>query len=210
MKTMKNALLCSVPLALVVLACVGAPPELTAEQAAAASEYVLAEAPSPQHALDIRYESRIRLVGYDVSVEAVTPGQAFDITWYWHVERRLAGEWMLFTHIADAADSNRCNADHGSPPEGSACRVQAPLRDHLQPTYWAEGSWVRDPLHITVPADWHSDQVVFYVGFWSGDHRLSITTGPNDGDSRGRAAVLPISGGARTRAALTVRGPHRG
>lgn len=204
---MKNALSAALPLAMLALACVGEPPELTEDQLAAQTEFVLTEPPTPEHALDIRFESRMRLVGYDVSVEQVTPGQAFDVTWYWQVDRRLPADWRLFTHMADASDTNRCNADETSNANG--CDVVAPLRGRLPPSLWAEGTWVRDTQHVTIPTDWHSDQIVFYLGFWSAEHRLSVTTGPNDGEGRGRALSLPIAGGARTHAALPVLETHR-
>ncbi len=200
------------PLAMIALACVGAPPELTAEELAAQTEFVLTEAPSPEHLLDIGFESRLRLVGYDVSVEEVTPGQPFDVTWYWHVERRLPGEFALFTHIADATDTNRCNADRTNDING--CNTVAPLRERLAPSVWAEGTWVRDPQQVTLPADWHSESLTFYIGVyapehgWTREHRLSVTTGPTDGDGRGRALTLPIAGGARTHAALPAPGAH--
>lgn len=189
---MKNALSASLPLAMVALACVGDPPELTEDQAAAQAEFTLAEAPSPQHELDIRYEGRVRLVGYDVSVEEITLGQPFDITWYWHVDRRLPPDWLLFTHVADATEANRCNADETSSNNG--CEIEAPLRRRFDPSLWSEGSWVRDPEHVTIPTDWHSDAVVFYLGLYTGNHRLSVTAGPHDEDARGRAVSLPIAG----------------
>lgn len=214
---LKNALFASLPIGLVALACVGAAPELTEEQQAVANQYTVTEEPTPQHELDIRFESRVRLVGYDVSAEEVTPGQPFEITWYWRVDRHLPPDFRLFTHIAisdpngacerDPGSCNRCNADTSRADNG--CTVEAPMRGryddqgewipNFDPSLWVEGTWVRDPQTITIPTEWHSDAVVLYLGLFSGDHRLSITTGPNDGDGRARAATLPIGVHARTR-----------
>ena len=195
---MKNALRILTPIALVILGfgCVEESPDLTPAEREALREYILTEAPHPQHELDIRFESRVRLIGYDISVEQITPGQAFDVTWYWRVERRLTSGWMLFTHLADAAGENRQNEDSSGP-----------VRERYQPSRWREGEWVRDVQHITIPADWHSDRVIFYLGFWNNDHRLSITSGPNDGDNRARAASVPIAGGAHTDATGTTTPP---
>ncbi len=172
--------------------CVEESPDLTPAEREALREYILTEAPHPQHELDIRFESRVRLIGYDISVEEITPGQAFDITWYWQVDRRLTGGWMLFTHLADGEGTNRQNEDS-----------TGAVRERYQPSRWHEGEWVRDVQHITIPADWHSDRVVFYLGFWNEDHRLSVT-GPNDGENRARAASVPIAGGAHTDATGTT------
>jgi hypothetical protein len=182
MKTLARTLL---PAALVVLAfgCVEESPDLTPAERETLREYILTEAPHPQHELDIRFESRVRLIGYDISVENITPGQAFDITWYWQVDRRLTSGWMMFTHLADASGQNRQNEDSNGP-----------VRERYQPSRWREGEWVRDPQHVTIPADWHSDRVVFYMGFWNEDHRLAVTSGPNDGENRARAASIPVLG----------------
>jgi hypothetical protein len=195
---MKHLVRALFPIALVILGfgCVEESPDLTPAEREALREYILTEAPHPQHELDIRFESRVRLVGYDISVEEITPGQPFDITWYWQVERRLTGGWMLFTHLADATGANRQNEDSSGP-----------VRERYQPGRWQEGEWVRDPQHVTIPTDWHSDRVVFYLGFWSEDHRLSVTSGPNDGENRARAASVPIAGGATTSEAEPTPAP---
>jgi hypothetical protein len=173
--------------------CVEESPDLTPAEREALRDYILTAAPHPQHELDIRFESRVRLIGYDISSEEITPGQPFDITWYWQVERRLTSGWLMFTHVADGAGENRQNEDSNGP-----------VRERYQPSRWREGEWIRDPQHVTLPADWNSDRVVFYLGFWHEDHRLSITSGPNDGDNRARAASIPVAGGARTEAGDTA------
>lgn len=187
----KNVLrsLVLVALALFGFGCVEESPDLTPAERETLREYILTAAPHPQHDLDIRFERGVRLVGYDISAEEITPGQPFDVTWYWQVDRRLTGGWMLFTHLADSTGANRQNEDSNGA-----------VRERYQPARWHEGEWVRDPQHITIPADWHSDRVVFYLGFWSEDHRLSVTSGPNDGENRARAASVPIASGATTTA----------
>ena len=183
-------------IAILGLGCVEESPDLTPAEREALREYILSAAPHPQHALDIRFESSVRLIGYDISVEQITPGQAFDITWYWQVDRRLTSGWMLFTHVADATGQNRQNEDSNGP-----------VRERFQPSRWHEGEWVRDPQHVTLPADWHSDRVTFYLGFWNDDHRLSITSGPNDGENRARAASIPVAASDATAADTTGATP---
>ena len=195
---MNRILRALVPIFLVVLGfgCVEESPDLTPAEREALREYILTEAPHPQHELDIRFESRLRLIGYDISVEEITPGTPFDVTWYWQVDRRLTSGWMMFTHLADASGANRQNEDSNGP-----------VRERYQPSRWHEGEWVRDTQHITIPADWHSDRVIFYLGFWHEDHRLTITSGPNDGENRARAASVPIAGGATTSDATGTTAP---
>ncbi len=192
MKVLRSLVLAT--LALLGFGCVEESPDLTPAERETLHEFILTAAPHPQHTLDVRFESRVRLVGYDISVEEITPGTPFDITWYWQVDQRLTGGWLPFTHLADATGANRQNEDSSGP-----------VRERYQPARWRAGEWVRDPQHITIPTDWHSDRVVFYLGFWSEDHRLSVTSGPNDGENRARAASVPVAEGAHSDATDTAR-----
>jgi hypothetical protein len=196
---MKNTArsLATIALVLFGFGCVEESPDLTEAEQAALAEYILHEAPTPQHPLDIRFESRVRLVGYDIDVEEITPGQAFHVVWYWQVERRLGAGWQLFTHVADGAGANRQNEDSNGV-----------VRERYAPSRWREGEWVRDPQTITLPHSgdpaWNSDRAVIYLGFWHDDHRLSVTSGPNDGENRARAASIPVSGGPSSDATGTT------
>jgi hypothetical protein len=162
--------------------CVEESPELTATEREALREYISSQAPRPQHELDIRFENKVRLIGYDIDVETVTPGQPFTITWYWQVERRLGGGWLQFTHLADASGADRINQD-----------MNGTLRERYPASRWRAGEYLRDVQTVTLPADWGSDRVVFYLGFWHAEHRLQVSSGPNDGENRARAASIPVA-----------------
>lgn len=168
----------------VVPACVEQAPELTAAEREQLREHILTEAPHPQHELDISFENRVRLVGYDIDTETVTPGQPFTITWYWHAARQLDAGWQIFTHLADSRGENRLNQDS----EGT-------VRQIYQPGRWHEGEYIKDVQRITLPADWNSDRVVFYMGLWNGPHRLAVSRGPHDDENRARAATITVSSG---------------
>lgn len=176
-------------LAIAVAACVEQAPELTAAEREQLRENILSEAPSPTHELDVSFENRVRLIGYDLDTgtgaqgaETVTPGTPFTITWYWHAQRRLDSGWQLFTHLADSRGENRLNQDS----EGT-------VRQLYQPGRWREGEYIRDVQRITLPADWNSDRVIFYLGLWNGPHRLAVSRGPHDEENRARAATLTVS-----------------
>ncbi|GAB4209518.1 MAG: hypothetical protein OHK0013_29010 [Sandaracinaceae bacterium] len=184
---MKRALRILIVLALGVTGgatpgCVEESPELTATEREALREYISSQAPRPQHELDIRFENKVRLIGYDVDVETVTPGQPFQITWYWRVERRLGGGWLQFTHLADGSGADRINQD-----------MNGVVRERYPASRWRANEYIRDVQTITLPADWGSDRVVFYLGFWHDEHRLQVSSGPNDGENRARAASIPVA-----------------
>lgn len=191
---MKKSVLVFLVLSVLAVGCVEQAPELTAAEREQLRENISREAPSPQHELDVNFENRVRLIGYDVDTETVTPGQAFTITWYWQAQRRLDGGWQIFTHLADGSGENRRNED-----------ATGIVRQIYQPGRWREGEYIRDPQTITLPADWNSDEVVFYLGLWNGPHRLSISRGPNDGENRARAASLRVASGPAAAAAPPER-----
>lgn len=179
-------------------ACVEESPELTATERESLREYILSERPRPQHALDVQFENKVRLIGYDIDVDTITPGQPFTITWYWQVERRLGGGWLQFTHLADAAGTDRLNQDSNGV-----------IRERYQAGRWRANEYIRDAQTITIGPDWGSDRVVFYLGFWHEAHRLQVSSGPSDGDNRVRAASVPVASVAAGTTPTTIVSPDR-
>ena len=166
----------------IVGGCVERAPELSPADRERIREFVGTEAPSPENALEVRFNNGIELLGYDVSGESATPGQAVTVTWYWRATRDVDDGWQLFTHVADGGGENRLNQDG-----------VGTVRELYQPSRWRAGQYIRDVQEVTLPEDWNSDEAVFYLGLWRGDFRLAIERGPNDGDNRVRALSLDVS-----------------
>lgn len=169
--------------------CVERSRELTRTEREQLRQYVSDTATSPQHELDISFEDKIKLVGYDLSAESWRPGSEVTITWHWKVERALEDGWNLFTHVSDGRDGSRLNEDN-----------TGVVRELYPPGRWKAGETIKDPQAITLPEDWGADQAIFYIGLWNGPHRLRVTRGANDGDNRARAASVPVraDGGGET------------
>ena len=176
----------------VVGGCVEKSKDLTRSEREQISRFVSEEATTPEHPLDIGFEDKITLTGYDLSAESWTPGRPMTITWHWKVDRALEDGWRLFTHVSDGHEGARINED------GSGV-----VRELYQPGRWKAGEYIRDQQEITLPADWNATTAIAYVGLWHGDHRLRITRGPNDGDNRARAATIPVGASAANGAAET-------
>lgn len=170
----------------IAVGCVEKSQELSSAEREQLSEYVGTERPDPEHELDIDFENKVELVGYDVSGDSWTPGEPLTVTWYWHAKRPLEEGWLLFTHIADAAGQNRLNNDGDSI-----------VRRLYQPGRWKAGEYVKDEQRIVLPADWNSPRATFYVGVWNGPHRLQVTEGPNDGENRARALTVDVAASAQ-------------
>ncbi len=135
----------------------------------------------PSHPLDVRFEGRVRLLGYDLEPEGPwKPGETKTVTWYWRAEAPLEQGWRLFTHVEGAPGESLNHDDTG------------PLRGLYPPGMWKSGDTLRDPQQIQLPSDWRGAQAVFYVGLWLGPHRLRVTKGPHDGNNRARALAVPV------------------
>ncbi|MEM9191983.1 MAG: carbohydrate-binding family 9-like protein [Myxococcota bacterium] len=168
--------------------CVEQTTELTAAQREQVREFVGTSATSPENELSIAFEDKVEFIGYDVSGE-VKPGSEFTVTWHWKVKEALDEGWRLFTHIADATGNDRMNGD------GFGV-----VRELYQPGRWKAGEYVRDAQPVTLPDDWNSGKVNFFIGLWNGPARLRITDGPNDGDNRARIPSLDVGGGTTAEA----------
>ncbi len=152
----------------------------SAAQRQKVAQWITKTPTAPQHPLDIKFDDKVALVGYDVSGDTLEVGKPLTVTWHWRVDKALGDGWRLFTHVADAADVSRVNLDSAGA-----------IRQNFQPDNWEVGSYIRDPQLIALPKDWDSSKAILYVGFWKGNERLSVT-GPKDATKRARALTLPV------------------
>lgn len=171
-------------LSLVVAALGCTEPPAPAPDPALLAELVSDKRPSPQHALQVRFEGGIELLGYDVDTTTVQPKRPFHVTWYWHVKQAPGTGWAQFTHALDAKGESRLNLDRA--------RVLAKL---LPAERWSQGKYIRDVQEITLPADWKSKAVELRLGFWRGDRRMTVSAGPSDDERRAIALRLPVVSG---------------
>lgn len=142
---------------------------------------ILDEVPDVQHRVGVDFDHRIELVGYDLDMpggRTVGPGQQFAVTWYWRVMAPIPGGYQIFLHID--GQGQRLNGDH-EPVEG-----RYPVR------LWDEGDIVVDRQTLRVPANFPPGQYTFFIGFYSGEQRLEIVSGPEDEANRARAGILGV------------------
>jgi hypothetical protein len=163
------------------LACTEKSERLTQAEKEMAKKIVSKEAPSPQHRVDFRFEDKVRLIGYDLSTDTVVENEPFEVTWYWKVEKPLGEDWKTFTHLADANRVSRINMD--------SARV---ARRVYPAEKWKAGEYIKDVQEMTLPRDWDSDEVILFIGFWHGPHRLHVAKGKQDGDNRAEVLKLPV------------------
>lgn len=169
-------------LAFAATGCVEKTNDLTTAERDQLAQVVTTTPTHPAHPLDVDFEGKIKLVGYDLEPAEVKAGEPFTVTWHWQVVRPLEDGWAIFTHVANAANQNVLNQD------GVGF-----IREHYAPGRWKRGEYIRDAQPITLPADWTSPTVTFYLGMWNGPNRLQVTSGPSDGDNRARALQINVA-----------------
>jgi hypothetical protein len=137
------------------------------------------QAPTPQHPLNITFGNKVQLIGYDINVTELRPGQSVTVTWHWKCNASLGEGWRLFTHLDDAARP-RTNQDG-----------VGEVRRAYQPERWRAGEYIADTQTFDLPAEWDSPVVRVHVGFWKDAERLQPSPAEaTDGDRRARALEL--------------------
>ena len=175
---MRASLRCAVVVIIAAYGCTerGAQNPVDKEQLA---KILLKSAPTPEHALDVQFENKVRLLGYDLSDPLPQRSHPFKVTWYWRVDESLGG-YQLFTHLSDGT-LNRLNLD--------AARA---LRRVYPEERWKKGDFIKDEQEVSLPADWNSQTAVFYLGFYDGPTRLGISRGKQDSEHRAEALRLTV------------------
>lgn len=145
------------------------------------AEAVIDVAPRPQFPVGADFDRRIELIGYDLDLpggRTVGPGQAFTVTWYWRCRAPVPGSYQVFLHVDGAGQ--RLNGDH-EPVEG-----RYPVR------LWDEGDIIVDRQELRVPANFPPGAYTFFIGFYAGESRLDVVSGPADEVDRVRAGTLIV------------------
>jgi hypothetical protein len=183
---------------LVSMSCVEQPRKMTAKEREIVKPYILDSKPVIQNPLDVNLENHVTLLGYDLEPSGpVKPGQAFTITMYWEVKQPLDEGWLLFTHVEDAQQAPRVNADN-----------EGVIRKHYPPGKWQQGEIIKDVQRITLPSSWDSPTATIKTGIWFGPHRLQVLSGPHDEENRVVVAKVPTTVKAKEVKPLTLRVPR--
>jgi hypothetical protein len=145
------------------------------------TRFVLREVPEVQHPVGARFEDAVELVGYDIELPAadsVGPGQSFTVTWVFRALKANIGGYKLFVHVDSG--SQRIHGDH-DPVDG-----KYPVR------LWDVGDVILDRQKLSVPATSPPGVYTMYIGFFRGEGRLRVESGPNDGGNRVSAGTIRV------------------
>jgi hypothetical protein len=169
----------SVVIAVACFGCVGGSKGLSSDDKERLKPYVLEATPAElPHKLDVNFENKVHLVGYEFSPEQAKPGAEVKLKYYWRCDDTVEDGWLLFTHTKDEGSGKMGNLDYVGP-----LREQKGSHQILGPDRWERGKVYVDEQTYKVPDDVTGAEVTIFVGVWKGDARLRIISGPNDGDN---------------------------
>jgi 4-amino-4-deoxy-L-arabinose transferase-like glycosyltransferase len=132
--------------------------------------FVSSTAPQPAHPVEADFEGKVKLIGWDMPM-SVERGQDFRLRLYFQVLQTIDKPYKLFVHFD--GQGARFHGDH------------LPLDGKLPTTAWVPGTYITDENLIKPEKSMQpSGTYKIYAGFWLGDARLKVTSGPQDGDNR--------------------------
>jgi hypothetical protein len=145
------------------------------------TKFVLKDPPPVTHAINANFDGKIELIGYNLELPqkgSVGPGQTFTVNWVFRALRGNLDAYQAFLHV-DAA-GQRINGDH-DPVDG-----MYPVR------LWVQGDIVVDRQRISVPATATPGVYTMYVGFFRGESRMKVVSGPKDDSDRVNAGTIQV------------------
>lgn len=144
---------------------------------------VLAQAPSPQHPLDVDLAGKLQVLGWEVTdendarVEAIFPGTRYLFTIYYRVNARLSGNWETFVHIDGF--HRRYNADHPT------------LGGRYPFSLWLPGDFIADRGVLRLEPNFTPGSYRVLFGLYMGERRLEVRSGEHE-DNRIVAGTLLV------------------
>jgi hypothetical protein len=147
--------------------------------------------PSPQveasvpHRLEVNFEGKLALLGYDVEDEAVLPGEVLRLTLYWQALAPLERDYSVFVHLLDENDLIVGQVD------------TFPGLGNFPFTQWQGGELVADVYPVPIsPTAYAPSKARWEVGVY--DHATGerlVVLGPGADNVRlGGVSVLPRPG----------------
>jgi len=106
------------------------------------------------HRTDIRLGESIRLVGYRLAQEEVSPGDSLLLTLYWRAESPVDRDYTVFVHLQEPGGGLVAQQDN------------PPVRGTRPTSGWEVGELVEDPYEIPLPADVPCGEYLLSTGLY--------------------------------------------
>ena len=145
-----------------------------------------------EHPVRVNFDSKVALLGYDLTGEPSTPGGAVHLRLYWQALGPTGADYSTFVHLDALPDlKTRAQSDNVHPGDARA-QIDVPVRT------WTTDTYVRDEHTVAVPGDLPPVAYALRVGLYGRDGRR-LTMLDESGRPAGDAAFLqPIHVLART------------
>lgn len=114
------------------------------------------------YSVDARLGDAITLVGYDLSVDEVRPGESLTVTLVWRAGAVPAGDYTAFVHLVDEGGNLVAQDDH------------PPLMGEYRTSFWARGDVVRDTYNLALDASQPSCACTLLVGLYDPGARVRV------------------------------------
>ncbi|MHB1294468.1 MAG: glycosyltransferase family 39 protein [Anaerolineae bacterium] len=133
--------------------------------------------PEVQHPLEVRFGDVAILRGYDLSSEAIRPGEPLRLTLYWEAlgEDTPTVDYQVFTHLLDP--QNQVVAQHDGAPGGGA----------WQTSTWLPGQIIVDVHELPLGEGAYTGETLLEVGLYNPADFARVQAGAED------RAVLPTA-----------------
>jgi len=127
-----------------------------------------------EHPLDVEFGHQIRLLGYNLPIETVTPGDILQLTLFWQAITPMKQRYKVFTHVLDPY--GHLVGQRDAEPGGGAKIT----------TLWAAGEQITDNYGLLILPGTPPGKYLLEVGLYGADDglRLSVVNSKREaGDS---------------------------
>jgi 4-amino-4-deoxy-L-arabinose transferase-like glycosyltransferase len=146
--------------------------------------------PKIQHPLQGNWEDKIQFLGYDLAdkegrlMENALQARVHRFRFYFKVLTTIQSDWQVFIHLD--GHQRRQNIDHKPTVGCTDCKEKYAM------TRWNPGDVVVDDIEFTLDTKFSPADYTVYLGFFTGDTRMKVKSGPSDGDNRLIAGTMRV------------------
>jgi hypothetical protein len=126
--------------------------------------------PTIPHATNVRMGEKIRLEGYRLAQDEVSPGDTLLLTLYWRAEQPVEKHYSVFVHLQD--ENGNLVAQQDNPP----VRGMRPTNE------WEPHVLIEDPYEVHLPSDVAHGQYVLSAGMYDSTTVERLAAFDSDGN----------------------------
>lgn len=133
---------------------------------------------APEEPLDVTFDERVRLVGYDLETRSTRSGTSMPLTLHWHVMGELERDYTVFAHLVD--DQERIVGQGDAPP----------LDNDYPTSFWGVGENLVDEHLLDVEEDTAPGSYRLFVGLYDPTTGQRLPPSDSEGNLKGDRAFI--------------------